>query len=112
MRFALVLLLAVAFAGCTSSPSKEEEEAAKNTVVCQWNGERLVIRFDPGEARMLTATGERISLYQIPSGSGIRYSNGTLELRGKGLDLAMIDNGTATPLQGCGPYSIPTGLSK
>ncbi len=53
----LVSLVAVALGACEHKPSKEEEQAAKNTLACQLVGERLVIRFDSGEARMLTASG-------------------------------------------------------
>src|SRR5213593_3106659 len=82
---ALALVFAAAIAGCASSPSKEEEEAVKNTFACQLQGERLVLRFDAGEARMLMPGGERVVLYQIPTSSGVRFSNGNLELRGKGV---------------------------
>jgi len=94
-------------ASCGNSPSKEEMEAAMNTVNCQLAGERLVIRFDAGEARLLMPTGDRVSLYQIPAASGVRYSNGSLELRGKGMDLQLVRNGAATPLAGCEPYQLP-----
>ena len=88
-------------------PGEELDEriaAARATL-----GERLVIRFDAGEARMLTAAGEKITLYQIPSsaGSSVRYSNGNMELRGKGMDLTLIENGAATTLEGCQQYVPP-----
>jgi membrane-bound inhibitor of C-type lysozyme len=106
-----VLLLAILAAACLSAcehkPSKEEEEASKNTFACKQAGQRLVIRFDTGEARMLTAAGERITLYQIPTASGVRYSNGNVELRGQGEDLTLIEFGTAMKLQDCQPYSAP-----
>ena len=82
MRFATAVCLAVALAACAEKASKEEEEAAKNTFVCQFDGERLVIRFDAGEARMLMPSGDRVVLYQVPSTSGVRFSNGSMELRG------------------------------
>jgi membrane-bound inhibitor of C-type lysozyme len=110
MRFAIAICLVVALAGCADKASKEEEEAAKNTFVCQLNGERLVIRFDAsGEARMLMPGGDRVILYQVPSASGVRFSNGNMELRGKGSDLTLIDriNAVQTTLAGCEPYSIP-----
>ncbi len=88
-------------------PSKDEVEAAKNTISCQLAGERLVIRFDTGEARLLMPAGDRVALYQIPAASGVRYSNGSLELRGKGMDLQLVRDGTATPLAGCEPYQLP-----
>ncbi len=96
-----------AVAGCEHKPTKEEEQAAKNTFACQLVGERLVIRFASGEARMLTAGGEKITLYQIPSGSGVRYSNGNMELRGKGMELTLIENGATTVLEGCQQYTPP-----
>ena len=107
MRRTAALLLALTLAGCASSPSKEEQEAARNTFACQLQGDRMVIRFEPGEARMLMPTGERVILYQIPAASGLRFSNGNLELRGKGTELTLIDNGSAVPLTGCAPYTAP-----
>ncbi len=100
---ALAMLVA-----CEHKPSKEEEEAVKNTFACQLAGQRTVIRFEPGEARMLTATGEKITLYQIAAaGGGVRYTNGSLELRGRGQDLTLIEYGVATKLDDCQPYAAP-----
>ncbi len=82
MHFFLVLLILATQAACVGNPSKEEEEAAKNTFVCLLEGERLVIRFDAGTARLLLPTGDTVSLYQIPATTGLRFSNGNLELRG------------------------------
>ena len=109
MRFALALVMVTVLACCVGNPSKEEEEAAKNTFVCLLEGERLVIRFDAGTARMLLPTGDTVSLYQIPATSGLRFSNGNLELRGKGTDLTLVDLNTATStaLAQCGPYIPP-----
>lgn len=109
-RTAFFVITALALGGCEhNKPSKEEELAAKNTFACQLVGERLVIRFDSGEARMLTAAGEKITLYQIPSspGASLRYSNGNMELRGKGMDLILIENGVSTTLEGCQQYTPP-----
>jgi len=109
MRLIHAIVIAAALAGCADKVSKEEQEAAKNTYVCLLDGERLVIRFDMGMARMLMPSGDRISLYQIPAASGVRFSNGTLELRGKGTDLILLDATTATEvaLTQCAPYSAP-----
>jgi hypothetical protein len=109
-------LLAAAFAlavlaGCANKPTKEEEDAAKATFACQLAGDRLIMRFEPGEVRLLTSNAERITLYQIPAVSGIRYSNASLELRGKGMDLVLIENGVATRLEGCAPYAPPKPAS-
>ena len=61
MRFRLALLSAAlvlaGLAACEHKPSKEEEEAVKNTFACQLAGQRMVIRFDTGEARLLTPAG-------------------------------------------------------
>ena len=109
MRSAYALLIVALLAGCVGNPSKEEEEAAKNTFVCLLEGERVVIRFDSGTARMLLPTGDTVSLYQIPATAGVRFSNGNLELRGKGTDLTLVDLNTATStaLEHCGPYTAP-----
>ena len=101
------LLAAAALIACGNSPSKEAEAAAKNTFACQLAGERVVIRFEPGEARMLMPGGERVTLYQIAAASGVRFTNGLLELRGKGTDLQLIRDGTLTPLDACQPYAPP-----
>ena len=101
-----LLLLTAILVGCQQGPTKEEIEAAKNTVDCERPGERIVIRFDEGEARMLMPDGTRIILYQVPSGSGIRYLNGLMELRGKGMDLELVREQTSVHLK-CKPYEIP-----
>jgi membrane-bound inhibitor of C-type lysozyme len=109
-KAALVVVTAsvcAAMAGCGNTPSKDELEAAKNTIACEYTGERLVIRFLPGEARMLMADGTRVTLHQIDSGSGVRYSNGLVELRGKGMDLQLIRNDVSILLVGCAQYTPP-----
>ena len=100
-------IVAATFSGCADTPSKEAQEAAKNTFACQLAGERLVMKFDAGEARLLMPDGERVVLYQVPMGSGIRYTNGNLDLRGKGMDLLLVRNGNPTPLADCQPYLPP-----
>jgi hypothetical protein len=109
MRLVCAIVIVAALAGCADKPSKEEQEAAKNTYVCLLDGERLVIRFDMGMARMLMPTGDRVDLYQIPVTSGVRFSNGNLDLRGKGTDLVFSDAtaGTQVALTQCAPYSVP-----
>ena len=103
-----IAALALVVSGCEHKATKEEEEAAKNTISCQLAGERLVIRFDSGEARMLTAASEKITLYQIPSGAGgIRYSNGNVELRGKGMEWTLTELGASTALESCRQYAAP-----
>jgi membrane-bound inhibitor of C-type lysozyme len=102
-----IAALALISTGCEHKPSKEETEAAKNTITCQLAADRLVIRFEPGEARMLTATAETITLYQIPSGAVMRYSNGNVELRGKGMDWTLTELGVSTTLESCKQYAAP-----
>ena len=49
----------------------------------------------------------RVVLYQVPSGSGFRYINGLMELRGKGrMDLELTREQQAVHLT-CKPYEIP-----
>ena len=102
-------LVAVLLLGACENPMKKkaEEEAAKNTFACQMNGERLVVRFADGEARLLMPDAQRITLYQLPVASGVRYSNGTLELRGKGMQLQLTRDGATTVLKDCEPYTPP-----
>ena len=108
MCWRLVAAMGIAaLAACNASPSKDAEEAAKNTIACQLAGERIVIRFDTGEARMLMPGGDRVTLYQITAASGIRYSNGMMELRGKGMELQLIRDGNPATLDGCQPYVVP-----
>ena len=111
MRLHLVLwasaLLLAGLAACEHKPSKEEEEAVKNTFACQLAGQRMVIRFDTGEARLLTPTGEKVTLYQIASTTGVRYTNGNTELRGKGEELTLVEYGVASKLDDCKPYAAP-----
>ena len=108
-RFGTFLAAAAlaALGACAQAPSKEDEEAARNTFACLLQGERLVVRFDAGEARLLLPGGDRVTLYQIPAASGVRYSNGTLELRGKGSELQLLRDGQIVPLANCQPYALP-----
>ena len=107
LRHAGVAVLALALAGCAAEAKREAEEAARNTFACSLGGERLVVRFEPGEARLLLPGGDRVALYQIPAASGVRFSNGTLELRGKGSELQLIRDGNLMPLADCQPYVVP-----
>ena len=106
MRLTAALLLGILLSGCGAQAAKDEE-AAKDTYVCLMRGERLVIRFESAEARMLMPSGDRVTLYQLASTSGVRFSNGNLELRGKGMELTLVENGALTPLEGCQPYLAP-----
>ena len=104
----VMALAALLCAACAMPPSKEELEAAKNTFACMFVDERIVIRFDVGEARLLMADGNRVALYQIPAPTGVRFSNGNMELRGKGMDLQLVNHGVETPLKNCEPFVVPT----
>ncbi len=102
-------LAVVALAACQQQPSKDELEAAKNTFACELAGERIVIRFDAvlHEARMLMPDGNMIALHQLPTASGVRFSNGTFELTGKGTELKLSRDGVATDLVGCANLPPP-----
>ena len=93
-------------AACETGPTKEEIEAAKQTIDCERPGERVVIRFAEGEARLLMPDGTRVVLYQVPSTSGPRYLNGNMELRGTGMKLELIRDQQLVHLD-CKPYEIP-----
>jgi membrane-bound inhibitor of C-type lysozyme len=104
---AAATLVAAALCACAGPAEKEAAEAARNTYACQLNGERILIRYEAGEARVLLPGGDRVTLYQIASTSGVRYTNGMMELRGKGLDLQLLRDGNPTALEGCAPYAPP-----
>ncbi len=100
------LCAAAALAGCQTGPSKEELEAAKDTIDCQRSGERIIVKFADGEARILMPDATRVILYQVPSGSGVRYINGLMELRGKGMEMELTREQQAAHFT-CKPYEIP-----
>ena len=97
--------------GCETMQQKRQNEALRNTIACKLNGGRIVILFQDGDARMLMPDAQRVTLYQIPGGSGIRYSNGNYELRGKGMELNLIADGASTALAECGPYAPPSAAA-
>jgi membrane-bound inhibitor of C-type lysozyme len=93
-------------AGCQQGPTKEELEAAKSTIDCEHAGERIVIRFADGEARLLMPDATRVILYQVPAGSGFRYLNGLMELRGKGMEVDLTREQQSMHFS-CKAYEIP-----
>ena len=78
-----VLAAALALAAC-GAPEKKPEQPSGDTIACQLGGQRIVIRFLPDEVRMLTPDGERVTLQKVPASSGVRYTNGLMEVRGGG----------------------------
>lgn len=107
-----VAVAALVLAACENPQKKRDEELAKNTFACQLNGERFVVRFVEGEARVLLPGAQRVTLYQIPIASGVRYSNGSQELRGKGSELTFIMDNVQTPLRDCEPYAVMPAPAK
>jgi membrane-bound inhibitor of C-type lysozyme len=105
-RYVIASLAILLLAACKTGPTKEELEAVKNTVDCERPGERIVIRYEDGEARILMPDGNRVVLYQVPSGSGIRYINGLMELRGKGMEVDLTREQQATHFT-CKAYQLP-----
>jgi membrane-bound inhibitor of C-type lysozyme len=103
---AALVLATLVIAGCQSGPSKEELDAAKKTIDCERADERIVIRFEDGEARLLMPDGTRVILYQVQVATGLRYTNGLMDLRGKGFDFTLITDGTPATLK-CKQYEIP-----
>ena len=76
------LFAGLLLSACDPMQKRKEEELAKTTFACQLNGERFVVRFVEGEARILLPGLQRVTLYQLPgpSGSGVR-SNGVANAR-------------------------------
>jgi len=104
---AFAIVAAALVAACAPTPEKIEEVPSLDTFECMLEGERWLVRFTDQEARLLTPQGERINLYQIVSGSGVRFTNGLIELRGKGTDLTLIRDNFARQMVGCKPLMIP-----
>jgi membrane-bound inhibitor of C-type lysozyme len=102
-----VALVALGLIAACAPPEKPPDVPSKDTFECTLEGERWVIRFTDGEARMLTPGGDRITLYQIATASGVRYSNGLMELRGRGMELQLVLDGFARRLDGCKPVMVP-----
>lgn len=100
------VLAALALCACQTGPTAKEIEEAKQTIDCKHTADRYVIRFTEGEARILMPDASRVILYQVPTGSGFRYMNGSMELRGKGLDVELLRNQSGLRLA-CKPYEIP-----
>jgi hypothetical protein len=104
---ALAYAATLSLAACAPTPEKPEEVPSPDTYECTLEGERWLVRFVDQEARLLTPQGERINLYQISTTSGVRFSNGLIELRGRGTELALIRDGFSRSLVGCKPLMIP-----
>ena len=103
----LPLFAALVLVACQSSgPTKEEIEAAKSTIDCDFGGERIVIRFADGEARLLMTDGTRVILYQVTAATGLRYTNGLFDLRGNGLEF-LFQRDRITMKGICKAYEIP-----
>lgn len=103
--FAIVAVAVVA--ACAPPPEKPEEVPSPDTFECLLEGERWLVRFTDQEARLLTPQGDRVNLYQVATGSGVRFTNGLIELRGKGTELTLIRDNFARQLQGCKPVMVP-----
>ena len=106
-------LAAALLAAACATPEKLPDVPSQDTIACQLEGQRVVIRFLPDEVRMLTPEGERVTLQKVPAASGVRYTNGLLEIRGGGGSPTMpegllyIRDGTAWRLANCEPLMVP-----
>lgn len=101
----VTVLLAAALSGCASAPP--EEVPSPDTFECRLDGQRWLVRFTDGEARLLSPDGQRINLYQVATGSGVRFTNGLIELRGKGMDLAITQENLTRQFVDCKPLMVP-----
>jgi hypothetical protein len=108
LRWLRVLPLLLLVNACASSGEKEMGPS-DDTLQCEMQGQRLVVRFTEQEARMLMPpSGERVNLYQISAGGGaVRYSNGLMELTGSGSQLTLTKDGFAIALVDCKPLMVP-----
>ncbi|CAG0993028.1 hypothetical protein BURK1_02374 [Burkholderiales bacterium] len=106
-------IAASVFAVACAAPEKQPDVPSQDTIACQLNGQRMVIRFLPDEVRFLTPEGERVTLQKVPASSGVRYTNGLVEIRGGGGTPTMpeglhyVRDGNAWPLRDCVPLMVP-----
>ena len=110
-RLPAMLVFALALVACAPK-EKPEDVPSPDTIACQLDGTRIVIRFLADELRMLTPDGERVVLQKVPSSSGVRYTNGLMEVRSVGSPMAQqglvfIRDGNASNLTGCAPVMVP-----
>ena len=101
-----VLSTVVLMVGCGMfefNPNRKEEEAGKNTIECQYQGERILIRYGKDEVRILMPDAERVDLYKVPSPRGTMYSNGRLEFLNRGAYMTLGEPGEPHELT-CKPY--------
>lgn len=112
-RTLAIALAAVALATACGTQEKQPDQPSGDTIACQLDGQRLVIRFLPDEVRMLTPDGERVTLQKVPASSGVRYTNGIMEIRGGGGPpsnpggLVFIRDGSGWTLTNCAPLMVP-----
>lgn len=99
-------LAVAALAACATSSG--ETEISKDTFACKLQGQRIVVRFTEQEARILMPPDDRlVTLYQVSTGTGVRYTNGMMDLRGAGTELTLTRDNFAVALTGCEPLKVP-----
>lgn len=99
-------LAVAALAACATSSG--ETEISKDTFACKLQGQRIVVRFTEQEARILMPPDEHlVTLYQVSTQNGVRYTNGLMELRGSTSDLTLIRENVAVGLTDCEPLRVP-----
>ena len=101
-----VLSTVVLMVGCSIfefHPNRKEEEKAKNTIDCEYQGGRILIRYGKDEVRILMPDAERVDLYKVPSPRGVMYSNGYLEFLNRGTHMTLGSPGDPHELT-CKPY--------
>lgn len=113
MRSAVLFAAAALALAACGAPEKQPDQPSGDTIACLLEGQRVVIRFLPDEVRMLTPDGERVTLQKVPASSGVRYTNGLMEIRGGGGSrtdpggLLFVRDGTAWTLTNCAPLMVP-----
>ncbi len=100
------MIAAACLAGCATGDG--EMEPSKDTYSCKLQGERFIVRFTEQEARILMPPeGRAVTLYQVTTGAGVRYTNGMMELRGSGTNLTLVRDNFAVALTDCEPLKVP-----
>ena len=83
-----------------AGPGPEDATDAPMTYACR-QGKRFVAAFAlSGEHAVVQAGGRSYRLPHTPSGSGVRFSSGGVELTTKGVE-ASLDGAAGAPYRGC-----------
>lgn len=102
IRGILATMLVLPLAACVSAPLPLAADATDGaqTYACA-GGKSFTAAYDlKGDRASVSAGGRTYSLRHVPSGSGVKYAQGGVELHAKGTS-AMLDGAAGAPYRDC-----------